>query len=251
MGGGWQWRWQILWSFWVGYCRPWSLLPPPTSFKPKSRNFPNLSTNPNLWAFVQQVTTAIEGMNPTSSSPSNLSPALTKALKSLQNHPELVIKPADKGSNVVVMDVPFYEHMCHDILNNHDWYRPISKSLIDHFTSEYNQLIFSAYQKGTIDCNTWNFLNVREPKTPTFYSLPKLHKSMTIHQAAPLFLGGNVLPNMPAHWWQVLSSPCHLFAFLYKRYHPSPPHTWWQISTQKHLAGCPRCREPVQYYFTQ
>ncbi|PIO13651.1 hypothetical protein AB205_0188130 [Aquarana catesbeiana] len=29
--------------------------PPPLSFKPKSTNFPNLSANPNIWAFVEQI----------------------------------------------------------------------------------------------------------------------------------------------------------------------------------------------------
>lgn len=94
--------------------------PPPVSFKPKSVNFPNLSTNPNIWAFVQQVTNTIEGLNFNSAYPSNLTLAQIRAIKSLQNHPELTIKPADKGGNVVVMDVPFYEQMCLNILNNLD-----------------------------------------------------------------------------------------------------------------------------------
>lgn len=37
--------------------------PPPTSFKPKSRNFPSLQTNPNIWAFVQQITQEIENLD--------------------------------------------------------------------------------------------------------------------------------------------------------------------------------------------
>lgn len=80
-----------------------------------------LSTNPNIWAFVQQITTAIDNMDLVHSCPSNLSIAHNKAHKSLQNHQGLVIKPADKGGNVVVMDVSFYKHMCRDILENRDW----------------------------------------------------------------------------------------------------------------------------------
>lgn len=167
--------------------------PPPASFKPKSTNFPNLSTNPNIWAFVQQVTNTIEGLNLNSSYPSNLTPALIKAIKSLQNHPELIIKPADKGGNVVVMDVPFYEQMCLDILNNREWYRPISKTLIDHYISEYQQLIFGAHQKGIIDSNTWKFLSVTQPRTPTFYSLPKLHKSLDHPPGRPIVSGRQCL----------------------------------------------------------
>lgn len=47
----------------------------------------------------------------------NLSFRNRKALKDLQCHPGLVIKPADKGGNVL-MDVGVYERMCLDILDN-------------------------------------------------------------------------------------------------------------------------------------
>lgn len=83
--------------------------PPPTSFKPKSQNFLTLSTNPNIWAFVQQITTAINNMDLANSYPLNLSAAHRKALKSLQ-----------RGGNVVVMDTALYERMCYDILGNRE-----------------------------------------------------------------------------------------------------------------------------------
>lgn len=70
-----------------------------------------------------------------------------------------------------------------------NWYRPISQSLVDNFTSEYHKLIFSAYQQGIIDCNTWKFLNVKEPKTPMFYALPKLHKSLNNPPGRPIVSG--------------------------------------------------------------
>lgn len=111
--------------------------PPPLSFKPKSTGFPNLSVNPNIWAFVEQISNTIKELDLSISCPSNLSCAQKLALKSLQNHPGLVIKPADKGGNVVVMDVAAYEIMCCNILDNQDWYRPISRTLIENFAREY------------------------------------------------------------------------------------------------------------------
>lgn len=43
---------------------------------------------------------------------------------------------------------------------------------------KYYNLIFKAYHQGIIDGNTWNYLNIKKPKTPTFYALPKVHKSL-------------------------------------------------------------------------
>lgn len=40
-----------------------SCFPPPQLFKPRSRNFPTLSNNPNIWAFVQQITKEVEEMS--------------------------------------------------------------------------------------------------------------------------------------------------------------------------------------------
>lgn len=48
----------------------------------------------------------------------NLSFRHRRALGDLQCHPGLVIKPAGKGGNVVVMDDGAYGRMCLDILDN-------------------------------------------------------------------------------------------------------------------------------------
>lgn len=79
--------------------------------------------------------------------------------------------------------------MCLDVLDNRQWYRPISKTLVENFTREYYGLIFKAYQQGTIDLNTWSYLNVKDPKTPTFYSLPKVHKSLEHPPGRPIVSG--------------------------------------------------------------
>lgn len=110
-----------------GVVIPGVAFPPPTSFKPKSRAFPTLSTNPNIWAFVQHITNEIDKIDFDNQFTNNLSKKQRQALTSLQNHPWLMVKPADKVGNVVVMNVETYERMCLDILDNKDWYRPISK----------------------------------------------------------------------------------------------------------------------------
>lgn len=79
--------------------------------------------------------------------------------------------------------------MCLDVLDNRQWYRPISKTLVENFTSEYYGLIFKAYQQGTIDLNTWSYLNVKDPRTPTFYSLLKVHKSLEHPPGWPIVSG--------------------------------------------------------------
>lgn len=72
------------------------------TFKCKSQCFPDLTTNPNIWSFLMGTVNDIKQMN-IIPKPHNLTPAQTKAISKLQNHPDLEIKPADKGGNIVLM----------------------------------------------------------------------------------------------------------------------------------------------------
>lgn len=112
----------------VGAIVPGVSFRPPLSLKPKSLTFAMLINNPNIWAFVQQMTSEITKMDFGNRSANNLSLRHRQALKSLQNNSSLVVKLADKGGNVVIMDVENYKCMCWDILNNMEWYHPISKN---------------------------------------------------------------------------------------------------------------------------
>lgn len=71
--------------------------------KNKSQKFPSLKGNPNIWMFVQQITREISNMK-TKRQNSNLSDTQIKTLQNLENNDTLVIKPSDKGGNIVLMN---------------------------------------------------------------------------------------------------------------------------------------------------
>lgn len=107
--------------------------PNSSSLKNKSSKFPSVHSNPNISSFVKCVTKTIEGIPHCGVAGSNLSTKHLEALSNLQNNLSLVIKPVDKGGNTVVMDQSDYCRMCMDILNNRDWYSPISETQLDGF----------------------------------------------------------------------------------------------------------------------
>lgn len=123
------------------------------------------------------------------SSSDNLFPQLRKALVSLQNNKELIIKSADKGGKLVVMDRRNYEQMCLHILHNREWYKPISQTVIESYCREYGNIITKALSRNVIDKQTWTYLNTQEPKVLTFYALPKVHKSLTNPSGRPIISG--------------------------------------------------------------
>lgn len=86
--------------------------PPPQSYKPKSKNFPLLSTNPNIWAFVTQTSQAIEESNFRPFVSSNLNANQKAAIKSLESNQKIIIKPADKRREFSYHgNIPIYQYV--------------------------------------------------------------------------------------------------------------------------------------------
>ncbi|XP_073448827.1 uncharacterized protein [Aquarana catesbeiana] len=161
----------------------------PLKFKAKSQKFPNLQTCPAVWAFLKQTTKQIEGMQFPKRTINNLSLAQQSALKNLMEKEDLVIKPSDKGGNVVLMNREDYINMCLHILNNQEWYQQVPAQKLIEARSNYLTIIDQAYQQGLIDKDTREFLEVKWPITPTFYSLPKVHKNIVNPPAHPIISG--------------------------------------------------------------
>lgn len=124
---------------------------PTSNIKKKSQKFPSLQTNPNIWAFLTQVSQDINRSKIIKSPNANVNPTQIAALKNLSKNPDLIIKPSDKGGNVVLMSALQYRNMCWDILKNKHWYKPIPEEVVEQFNQEFNESIFHAYTEGIIN----------------------------------------------------------------------------------------------------
>lgn len=74
------------------------------TFRPKSQKFPPLKSSPCIWAFLTKVTKAVEQLNFPPIQGGSLNQKQLQALNNLSDNLSIVIKPADKGGKVVVMD---------------------------------------------------------------------------------------------------------------------------------------------------
>ncbi|KAM9305503.1 uncharacterized protein PAF06_014064 [Gastrophryne carolinensis] len=63
------------------------------------------------------------------------------SLKEVETNHQIIVKPADKRGNIVVMSVEQYEAMFMHILNNRDWYTRASTSRLARDAQEYHNLI--------------------------------------------------------------------------------------------------------------
>lgn len=70
------------------------------------------------------------------------------ALKNLSTNHEIVIKPSDKGGNVILMDVGTIKRMHLCILENSEWYRMIPEDVTTKFREEFSRILLEVHQRG-------------------------------------------------------------------------------------------------------
>lgn len=122
--------------------------PPPQTYKPESCYFPVLQGNPNIWAFTQQVIKEIQSTTwQKNYRLSNLSKSQQRALTTLKKNHDIIIKLADKGGNIVIMDFKKYQKMVMDILRNREWYT-ILGSQVQQVKINYPNLIAHAFHRA-------------------------------------------------------------------------------------------------------
>lgn len=116
-------------------------------FTPKSkRSPPHLNLCPNVELFVKLVTEDLKSI-PSVTAANNLT---TTQQALLQERKDIIIKPADKGGNIVLWPVSMYERDAFRQLRDTKMYRRLTFNPLSSFQEELTSLIDNAFQKGLI-----------------------------------------------------------------------------------------------------
>jgi len=107
----------------------------------------------------------------------NITKAENIALKNLKSNKDIIIKKADKGGNIVIMDRCSYIDKISIMLNDINTYQEITSDLtLDIHRAAVALIRDRALYKGTINNKQTTYLTVFKPRCPVFYGLPKIHK---------------------------------------------------------------------------
>ena len=146
-------------------------------FKKNSSWIPKPSKNTSLESFIDLVTndgqTAANTNIPTHS---NLTPAEKGAIQELKERDDIVIKPADKCSAVVVMDKVDYLEEANRQMTDERFYKTLDTDHTEEFSTKITQELKIMKENSHIDKNTFHFLKPNKTKAGRFYQLPKIHK---------------------------------------------------------------------------
>ncbi|CAJ0952342.1 unnamed protein product [Ranitomeya imitator] len=116
----------------------------------------------------------------------NLSAPDFQALQTLRNDKDIIIKPADKGGAIVVMNKSDYTKEIHRQLHDETVYRLLPGDPTTMIRNFIKETLDPYVEKGVIDGKTREYLTKDFPIIPVFYILPKIHKSLEHPPGRPI-----------------------------------------------------------------
>lgn len=110
--------------------------------------------------------------------PRNLDREETAALKSLQENRDIVIKPADKGGAIVLIDREAYVSEALRQLDNPKYYKQLEEPIYPNNIDKINTILDKLCLSDKINKKQYKFLSADPDsvRARTFYLLPKIHK---------------------------------------------------------------------------
>ena len=107
----------------------------------------------------------------------NITDAEYQAFENLQNRKDLVFKKADKGNAIVIMDRNEYIKEAMNQLEDKQYYKKISEPVFPQICDEVNTILETLKANHRLTGPQVKYLSPPEdPKSRTFYMLPKIHK---------------------------------------------------------------------------
>ena len=107
----------------------------------------------------------------------NLTKHEAEALKQLKSNPDIIIKPADKGSAIVILDKNAYTQEAHRQLSNQKYYRQLNHSVHLTNSQKIRNTLNTMLERKYINSKQLLYLQPPpQPRPRLFYLLPKIHK---------------------------------------------------------------------------
>ena len=142
---------------------------------------------PNMLEHIQEILTdRILNHNPNRNRPRNITNSEYKIIENLKENNSIVIKKADKGSNIVILDRNYYIKEAMRQLSDKKFYKECTKDLTLEHHSTIQELILQMFDKKIISEQTYKFLSEGGKRTSIFYLLPKIHKNLVEPPGRPI-----------------------------------------------------------------
>ncbi|CAH2321238.1 Hypothetical predicted protein, partial [Pelobates cultripes] len=183
---------------------PYTILSLDTGLKPKSTFTPhNINTSIDLFTnLVKKDMCKLRKKHQYTHSYHGKSINFTKQdwlnINNLKKDTSIIIKPADKGGALVIMDRTYYVKEIETQLLDNTNYLPISQDPTHNLKRTLDKLNLWALSKNIISDGEYKYMNFKYPRIPVFYTLPKIHKNPLFPPGRPIVSGTGSIFQHPA-----------------------------------------------------
>ena len=134
------------------------------------------SREPSINAYIDTVKHDVKNWSKAKPTRDNLTKRERQALNILKNRTDIVVKQANKGGALVIIDSKDYFEEGMRKLNDRNYYQKLDKNpTVDH-EKLVNNTIDDLVSGNAIDEDTASLLRPSKSRTPKYYILPKIHK---------------------------------------------------------------------------
>ncbi|XP_030051899.1 uncharacterized protein LOC115465513 [Microcaecilia unicolor] len=160
----------------------------------KSTWIPPGPLNPALLIFKQLVLQDVEQLEVSQyRGRSNMSKEEFLAIQKLKNETSIVIRKADKGGAILVLNRTYYLDEIHQQLSDVNTYCKLREDPTFDVLIKIQELTNSAVQSGFLTKKECQFLCHLHPVTPILYTFPKIHKKLEAPSGRPIVSSRNLL----------------------------------------------------------
>uniref|UniRef100_A0A8C5MIH2 Reverse transcriptase domain-containing protein n=1 Tax=Leptobrachium leishanense TaxID=445787 RepID=A0A8C5MIH2_9ANUR len=128
-------------------------------------------------------------------------------LKQLREDENVIIKPADKGGGVVILNMDQYHQEMSRLLSDLNTYQKLPGDP----TAQTKQIFFEYLQRGKntdiLNDREYQYLKMEHPRIPVIYYLPKFHKNKTNPPGRPIVSGINSITSRISEYIDLLLQP--------------------------------------------
>ena len=142
----------------------------PTGWNPPSGKSAALDT------FINVITTEVLKYKKKERHDPNLTEKESQALLNLSRNQNIVIKPADKRGAIVIMNTKDYIKEGLRQLSDTNFYQELPRNPTQRTSAEIQRFLAFIKDRNLLPKEHITFLTPKNPRTPLFYMLPKIHK---------------------------------------------------------------------------
>ncbi|CAJ0939001.1 unnamed protein product [Ranitomeya imitator] len=108
----------------------------------------------------------------------NLTVLERQAISNLRHNEDLLIRQADKGGGVVILNAGLYYVENLRILSDCSTYTQIPYDPTKEFQIHLEKLLVDGLSTGAITQKIYDYLNIKHPVIPIYHAFPKIHKNV-------------------------------------------------------------------------